>query len=134
MTHGGQSRPPDFGKRPEVWRQTLVEALDRRDHRAVSRALASLRAEIRAQDEEVDDLEPEAGLDRLVEQARRLLGAEPTVAERLEQELSRERALWATFRKRYRDTFVPDDLQPFLDSCAAFVSPASDGVQFDGCD
>jgi hypothetical protein len=134
MIEGGQSRPADFGRRPENWRRILGEALDGRDHEGVRQALVLLRAEIRAQDEELECREREAGLDRLVEQARRLLGAEPTAAERLEQELSRERALWATFRERYRDVFVPADLQPFLDSCAAFLAPARGGVQYDGCD
>ncbi len=128
------ARPADLGLTPEHWRRSLDEALAAGDPAGLRQALVALRAEIRSQSEELARRERAPGLDRLVEQARRLLATEPTEGERLEAELADERALWARFRERYRDTFVPADLQPFLDCCAAFLDRSSEGVQFDGFD
>lgn len=125
-------RHPVRGLPPGVWEGRLSDALDRHDHVALRDALTELCAEIGGQFEEVHRRSSAATLDRLVEHARRLLGSEPTDSEQLEAELDRERRLWARFRRRYRHTFVPPELRPFLDSCGVFLGPTSGGVQFPG--
>lgn len=120
------------GRSPEAWSADLTRALDRRDHESLRRVLARLQREICGQAEEVTRRSAGPTLDLLVEQARRILGSEPTDSEELEGELDEERRLWARFRERYRTTFVPAELHPFLDSCCAFLGPLDDGVQFPG--
>jgi hypothetical protein len=70
----------------------------------------------------------------LVEQARRIVRSDPTHGESLETELARERKLWADFRQKYRQTFIPRDLRPFLRSSGVFLSPSSTEPRFEGFD
>jgi hypothetical protein len=123
-----------FGRAPDEWEQVLFAALDRRDHQRLRRALRLLQQEIRAQDDQVDRRAHAPALDRLVEQARRLLAAAPTEGQALQDELAAERGIWSGFRQRYRDELVPSPLRPFLGSSALFVAPAADPPTFAGFD
>ncbi len=132
MTGGEQERDPVCGRPPEDWAGDLTAALDRHDHGVLARVLTELQREIQGQAVEVTLRATGATLDLLVEQARRILSAEPTEFEALEVELDEERRLWKRFREQYRDTFVPPELHPFLDSCCVLLAPQSGGVQFPG--
>lgn len=124
-----------FGRAPSQWEQAFARALDTHDHVAVRAALRDLRTELTAQTDRIQRLEGTPGLDRLMEQARRLLRAEPTATEALEIEQAAERRLWAGYRERYRQTFVPEVLHPFLGSCGLFLRPVSErGAQYPGFD
>ena len=124
-----------FGRAPSQWEQALIEALDDRDNAAVRAALHALRAELSAQAEQIQRLEDAPGLDRLMDQARRLLRAGPTDTEILEREQDAERRLWSGYRDRYRQIFVPEPLHPFLGSCGLFLRPVTDlGAQYTGFD
>jgi len=121
-----------FGLAADDWDRDLQAALDGRDHGTLHRLLGELHREM---DQEADAVLRHAEgphLDRLVEQARRLVTAAPTQQEALEDELTRERRLWAGFRQRYRDTFLPTELHPFVESSGLFLEPAAGGVQFEG--
>ncbi len=128
----GTSETGPFGRAPEEWAADLERALAGRDHEVMRRLLRDLRSELGGEVDALDRFERGHAVERLVEQVRRLLRASPTERERLEDELGTERSLWATYRRRYRETFVPDALRPFLDGCAAMLSPRTDGVQFAG--
>jgi len=124
-----------YGRAPSQWERTFMDALDAHDHAAVRAALLALQEELTDQDARIRRLEDAPGLDRLMEQARRLLRAEPTGAEALEAEQDEERRLWAGYRQRYEQTFVPEALHPFLGSCGLLLRPTPDrGVQFAGFD
>jgi hypothetical protein len=123
-----------YGRAPSEWEDLLVEALHQNAHADVRKALCALGREIQEQNSSVESSAGRPRLERLVEQARRLTRSEPTELEALEGELNRERGLWASYRERYREAFVPPALQSYLDSCCVFVQPSADGVQFHGFD
>lgn len=123
-----------YGRAPAEWESVFTDALHQHAHAALRTALGVLSREIQEQTSSVEERAEGPRLERLVEQARRVLRAEPTQLEALEGELDRERAVWARYRKRYREAFVPTALQPYLDSCAVFVQPCAEGVQFPGFD
>jgi len=124
-----------FGRAPSQWEQRFAHALDEHDHAAVRAALRDLQKELSHQAERIERIAKAPGLDRLMEQARRLLRAGPTGAEALELEQDAERRLWAGYRERYQEVFVPDVLRPFLGSCGLFLRPVADrGVQYGGFD
>jgi hypothetical protein len=123
---------PAHGKAPREWEEELRNALDRRDHAQLKQALKALGGELGSESQLLNQIGRAPLLDRLVEQARRLLHSAPTGEEALEKELTRERQLWADYRQRYRKCFVPAELRPFLNSSALFVSPSTMGVQYDG--
>ena len=121
-----------YGFAPEQWEQALDRALESHDHRLLRLTLGALRSEIGDQAETVMGHASAPHVDRLVEQARRLLSSEPTAMQSLEDELDRERRVWAGFRERYRQVFVPERLHPFLESCGLFLRPVDGGAQFRG--
>jgi hypothetical protein len=123
-----------FGHSAEEWEQRLTRSLERGDHAAMREVLLAMRAEMRGEVGELGRFGRAPLLDRLAEHARRLLRSDPTELEALEEELARERKAWVNFRRRYRATFVPEDLHPFLRSCGVFIGPDETGVQFNGFD
>ncbi len=123
-----------YGRAPSEWEDVLTDALRERAHEDMRAALGALGREIQEQTSSVERRAEAPRLERLVEQARRLTRSEPTQLEALEGELDHERVLWASYRERYREAFVPARLQPYLDSCAVFVQPCTDGAQFSGFD
>ncbi|MBW2277828.1 MAG: hypothetical protein JRF63_10070 [Deltaproteobacteria bacterium] len=123
-----------FGQSVTEWERRLTGALERGDHAELKQTLLTMRTEMRCEAGELGRFGRAPFLDRLSEHTRRLLRSEPTDIEALETELAAERKAWAGFRRRFRATFVPEDLHPFLRSCGVFISPDRDGVQFDGFD
>jgi hypothetical protein len=128
----GTEQQSAYGEAPRQWEQALIDALDLRDHARLKQTLASLRTELGSQVRLLDRMDRAPVLDHLVEHARRLLRSAPTQQEALERELAQERRLWAAFRERYREHFVPAALRPFLASSSLFVCPSTTGVQYDG--
>ncbi len=123
-----------FGRAVEDWERRLGEALAGRDHAALRAVLGELHAEMDQEQDAVEHHGRAPRLDRLVEQARRVVQAAPTEQEALEHELSGERRIWAAFRERYRHAFLPAVLHPYVESSALLLSPSDDGVQFEGFD
>lgn len=123
-----------FGRAPSEWEDVFTDALRDHAHADLRRALRALGGEIQEQTSSVEQRAEGPRLERLVEQARRVLRSEPTDLEALEDELAHERVLWTRYRRRYREAFIPSSLRPYLDSCGVFVQPCADGVQFDGFD
>lgn len=123
-----------YGRAPSEWEAVFTHALRDNAHADLRAALSALGREIQEQLSSVEQRAAGPRLQRLVEQARRLTRSEPTELEALQGELDRERTLWASYRKRYREAFVPTALQPYLDSCAVFVQPSAEGPQFTGFD
>ncbi len=117
---------------PQEWGRSLQEALESGDRDALHEVLGRLRRELDLEEDLVIDIRRSPFTDRLIEQARRLVQATPTEQEKLVDELISERKLWSEYRQRYRESFVPAKLQPFLDGCAAFIRPAEDGVRYEG--
>ncbi len=134
MTDESSTTTGAYGRAPSEWEGVFTDALRDHAHTDLRRALRALGREIQEQTSNVDERAEGPRLERLVEQARRVLRSEPTEAEALELELDHERALWASWRQRYREAFIPTALQPYLDSCGVFVQPCVEGVQFDGFD
>ncbi len=132
--HDPAGRSGVYGRAPDEWEQVLRSALDSGEPARVRSTLCALADEIGAQTDRVDRHAAEPVVDRLVEQARRLIRGAPTTEEALQQELGAERQLWAGFRERYRETFVPPPLRPFLGSCCLFVAPAETPPTFEGFD
>jgi len=132
--NGDGSTSGVFGHAVEEWDQRLDAALEARDHDGLRTLLGELREEMGVESATVERHERGPHLDRLVEQARRLLEARRTELEEFEQELAGERRLWADFRRRYRQTFVPAALHPYVESSALFLRPSDAGAQFDGFD
>ena len=123
-----------FGRTPREWEEAMQTVLDARDHSLLRQHLELLQRELDAQGKHLRGLEDAPLLDRLIEQGRRIFQAERTEVEELETEQSQERSLWRQFRERYRDTFVPPRLKPFLKSSSVFVHPSQEGVQYPGFD
>jgi hypothetical protein len=121
-----------YGAAPQHWEQALLDALALGDPVRLKQALASLRSELGSQTQLLNRMDRAPMLDHLVEHARRLLRSAPTEQEALERELAQERRLWAAFRERYRERFVPPELRPFLRSSSLLVSPSTAGVQYAG--
>ncbi len=117
---------------PQEWDRSLQEALDSGNRDALHDALGRLRRELDLEEDLVIGFQRRPLTDRLLEQARRLVQVAPTEQEALMEELIAERKLWSEYRQRYRESFVPSELQPFLDGCAAFIRPVEDGIQYDG--
>ncbi len=127
-----QEIPRAHGLLPEEWEHRLLDALNRGNPKELKQALCTLRAEMQDESSLSSKMDRAPTLDRLVEHTRRLLGAEPTREQALEQELKKERSLWADYRARYRESFVPIELHSFLKSSPIFLSPTSTGIQYDG--
>lgn len=121
-----------YGHSAAEWEQRLAQALERGDHAGLKDTLLAMRQEMQGEVGELGRFGRAPLLDRLTEHARRLLRSEPTAIEALEQELAAERKAWIDFRRRYRQSFVPADLHPFLRSCAVFIESDPGGVQFEG--
>ncbi len=121
-----------YGAAPQHWEQALLDGLELGDPVRLKQTLASLRSELGSQAQLLNRMDRAPVLNHLVEHARRLLRSAPTAQEALERELARERRLWADFRERYREHFVPPELHPFLGSVSLFVSPSTAGVQYAG--
>ena len=117
------------GKAPREWEEELETALDLRDHERLKRALNALRSELGSQNRLLDLMDRDPVLARLIEQSRRIFRNAPTEEEALETELSGERQLWADYRQRYREHFIPTALHPFLKSSGIFISPSTTGFQ-----
>jgi len=132
VDHGTWYGDGAYGHSAGEWERRLAEALGRGDHLALREMLQTMREEMHGEVGEVGRLERAPLLDRLTEHARRLLRSDPTETEALEGELAAERRIWVDFRRRYRAAFVPEDLHPFLRSCAVFIGPDRDGVQYEG--
>jgi hypothetical protein len=127
-----KNRQASHGYAPAHWEKEFRAALDLRDHERLKQALKALRGELGNLALLLNQMDRAPVLDRLVEHARRLIRTTPTEAEALENELTQERQLWADYRERYRDQFIPAMLRPFLRSSAVFVSPSTIGVQYEG--
>jgi hypothetical protein len=123
-----------FGRAVEEWDGRLVEALEAGDHDGLRALLGELREEMGIESVTVERHQRGPHLDRLVEQARRLLETDHTELEEFEGELAGERRLWADFRRRYRQTFVPAAIHRYMESSALFLRPSEEGALFDGFD
>ncbi len=123
-----------YGHAAEDWEQILDGALDRHDHEALSRALFELHGELHHENTVISRYRRGPRIDRLVEQARRILGSEPTVSEVFEEEADRERRLWSRYQERYRQAFIPAALHGYLSTSAVFVEPTGEGAQYPGFD
>ncbi|MBN1946887.1 MAG: hypothetical protein JW797_14535 [Bradymonadales bacterium] len=123
-----------YGRQPGQWEQILCQVLDERDHERLFELLNGLQGEVCAQAGHLEAFDKGPFLGRLVEQGRRLLSASPTDTELLEAEQAQERALWCSYRQRYREAFIPGEIHAYLKSCGAFVRPSAGGVQFEGFD
>jgi hypothetical protein len=120
------------GRAPAEWEKEFLDALDLRDHGRLKQALKALREELGSETRLLNQMTRDPVLDRLIEQARRLIRSAPTEEEVLERELTRERQLWTAYRQRYREHFIPAELRPFLKSSAIFISPSTTGIQYAG--
>ncbi len=123
-----------YGFSPDEWRSRLTEALSKGDFASLQSALDEFGGEIKDECRAVSKFDNSPFIDRLVEQARKLVSSEPTDTERLRDELKSERRLWAEFRQQYRETFVPDCLHPYLVDLAVFLAPSADGPIYKGFD
>ena len=121
-----------MGQNPEEWEEMLTHALKNRDHKKAKRMLFDLSVEIKDEEMVVDKMRDLPALDLLLEWVRRLIKADPTDLESVEDELMEESRLWAEYRERYTDIFIPDVLEPYLSKTAALVSPDKEGLQFEG--
>lgn len=118
------------GLAPSEWEARLLSALQSRDHDNAKETLLALRREMTEEEASVQSFEKEPLISRLTEHTRRLLSTALTDAESLELELEVERSIWSDYRKRYRNSFVPTVLHPFLKSCALFLEQSTEKPQF----
>lgn len=123
-----------FGYSPEQWREHLSQCLESGDFAGLKEILVRFGDEIQSETTVISQHLHSPLFDRLVEQARRLVQSEPTDLELLSDELTSERKLWADFRRKYRETFVPESLHPYLDDLAVFVAPSVESPVYDGFD
>ncbi len=132
--NSSRDSPAAWGLAPDQWETRFTRALDSHDHARLRKLLDELRSEIRTETGLLHQGDSRPILHRLVEQTRRLLRAEPGTLESLESELEQERDLWSDYRKRYRNSFIPSHLHPYLKSCSVFLAPSRKGVQYRGFD
>lgn len=132
MVEEKDSRIVSMGHNPEEWEEMLTNALENLDHKEAKKMLSDLSVEIREEEIVVDKMRDLPALDLVLECVRRLTNADPTDLESVEDELIEESRLWAEYRERYKDIFIPDVLEPYLRKTAALVSPDKEGLQFEG--
>lgn len=123
-----------YGHAAEDWERILDQALDQHDHEGLLSALFELNAELHHENAVISGFQRGPRIDRLVEQARRILASEPTVSEVFEEQAFRERELWSRYRERYRQAFIPAPLHGFLSTSAVFIEPTGEGTRFPGFD
>jgi hypothetical protein len=121
-----------IGHNPEEWEEMLTNALENLDHKEAKKMLSDLSDEIREEEIVVDKMRDMPAFDLLLEWVRRLINADPTDLESVEDEWIEESRLWAKYRERYKDIFIPHVLEPYLRKTAALVSPDKNGLQFEG--
>lgn len=121
-----------MGREAAEWEQMLTHAMKNRDYHTMRSIILDLGNELMEQRDAVRKIQDHPALDHIVEWARRLVNTEPTDLESIEAELETEAYLWNTFQHRYRETFIPDELHPYIRCTPVMVSPDETGVQYQG--